>query len=167
MKQSQAKAMIDNESLIDARPLLDKEPFIDKEPLIDNEHWLNIAQKCPSPNFNHRPEDEISLLVIHNISLPPKQYGGPFVQDFFCNRLDINADPYFAEIAHLQVSSHLFIRRDGTIAWQTSGLKFKAAFSHATVPSRRSRNTFATRSAERMPSCRTIRFPRPPGTIPT
>lgn len=115
MKQSQTKAMIDDESLIDARPLLDKEPFIDKEPLIDNEHWLNIAQKCPSPNFNHRPEDEISLLVIHNISLPPKQYGGPFVQDFFCNRLDINADPYFAEIAHLQVSSHLFIRRDGTI----------------------------------------------------
>tara|TARA_B100001059_G_C17754497_1_gene539130 strand:+ start:711 stop:1343 length:633 start_codon:yes stop_codon:yes gene_type:complete len=77
--------------------------------------WLNIAQKCPSPNFNQRPEDEISLLVIHNISLPPKQYGGAFVEDFFCNRLNANAHPYFAEICHLEVSSHLFIRRDGSI----------------------------------------------------
>jgi AmpD protein len=76
--------------------------------------WLNIAQRCPSPNFNQRPENEISLLVVHNISLPPKQYGGPFVEDFFCNRLDKNAHPYFSEISHLQVSSHLFIRRDGS-----------------------------------------------------
>ena len=79
------------------------------------DHWLNIAQRCPSPNFNQRPENEISLLVVHNISLPPKQYGGPFVEDFFCNRLDLSADPYFSEISHLQVSSHLFIRRDGSV----------------------------------------------------
>ena len=77
--------------------------------------WLNIAQKCPSPNFNQRPENEISLLVVHNISLPPKQYGGPFVEDFFCNRLDVTVHPYFAEIGHLEVSSHLFIRRDGSL----------------------------------------------------
>jgi AmpD protein len=83
--------------------------------LIVNDHWLNVAQKCPSPNFNERPNNEISLLVIHNISLPPKQYGGPFVEDFFCNRLDASADSYFAEISHLQVSSHLFIRRDGSV----------------------------------------------------
>jgi len=79
------------------------------------EGWLNSAQRCPSPNCNQRPEEEVSLLVIHNISLPPKEYGGPFVADFFCNRLDANAHPYFSEISHLQVSSHLFIRRDGSV----------------------------------------------------
>jgi AmpD protein len=79
------------------------------------DHWLNIAQKCPSPNCNLRPNDEISLIVLHNISLPPKQYGGPFVEDFFCNRLDASAHPYFLEISHLEVSSHLFIRRDGSV----------------------------------------------------
>jgi AmpD protein len=80
-----------------------------------NEHWLNSAQRRPSPNFNQRPSGEVSLLVVHNISLPPKQYGGPFVEDFFCNRLDQSAHPYFAEIAQLEVSSHLFIRRDGSV----------------------------------------------------
>jgi len=80
-----------------------------------NEHWLNVAQKCPSPNFNQRPSDEVSLLVVHNISLPPKQYGGPYVEDFFCNRLDASVHPYFCEISQLEVSSHLFIRRDGSI----------------------------------------------------
>ena len=72
-----------------------------------NEHWLNVAQKCPSPNFNQRPNNEISLLVVHNISLPPKQYGGPYVEDFFCNRLDASVHPYFCEISQLEVSSHL------------------------------------------------------------
>ena len=80
-----------------------------------NEHWLNVAQKCPSPNFNQRPSNEVSLLVVHNISLPPKQYGGPYVEDFFCNRLDASVHPYFCEISQLEVSSHLFIRRDGSI----------------------------------------------------
>jgi len=79
------------------------------------DHWLNIAQKCPSPNVNQRPGEEISLLVVHNISLPPKQYGGPYVEDFFCNRLDPKAHPYFAEISSIEVSSHLFIRRDGSV----------------------------------------------------
>lgn len=85
------------------------------ENILIKDGWLNIAQSCPSPNFNLRPENEISLLVVHNISLPPKQYGGPFVEDFFCNRLDKTAHPYFEEISHLEVSSHLFIRRDGSI----------------------------------------------------
>lgn len=83
--------------------------------VVVNNHWLNIAQKCPSPNHNDRPEEEVSLVVVHNISLPPKQYGGGFVEDFFCNQLAIDAHPYFEEIAHLQVSSHLFIRRDGSV----------------------------------------------------
>lgn len=79
------------------------------------EHWLNIAQRRVSPNFNQRPEGEISLVVMHNISLPPKEYGGAFVEDFFCNKLDKHAHPYFSEIADLEVSSHLFIRRDGSV----------------------------------------------------
>lgn len=85
------------------------------EAAVGPDHWLNIARRCPSPNHNERPENEISLLVVHNISLPPKQYGDAFVEDFFCNQLALDAHPYFAEIAHLQVSSHLYIKRDGSL----------------------------------------------------
>ena len=78
--------------------------------------WLNIAQKIPSPNFNRRPENTgVSLLVIHNISLPPGEFGGGFVQQFFQNTLDTRAHPYFETIASLQVSAHLFIERDGKV----------------------------------------------------
>lgn len=70
----------------------------------------------PSPNFNARPAGcEPNLIVIHNISLPPRQFGTPYVTDFFLNRLDPSAHEYFASIAHLQVSSHLFIDRIGVI----------------------------------------------------
>lgn len=70
----------------------------------------------PSPNFNARPAGhEPNLIVIHNISLPPRQFGTPYVTDFFLNRLDPNAHDYFASIAHLQVSSHVFIDRQGTV----------------------------------------------------
>lgn len=55
------------------------------------------------------------MLVIHNISLPPGQYGGGYVQSFFQNCLEASAHPYFAEIASLQVSAHLLIERDGII----------------------------------------------------
>jgi len=78
--------------------------------------WLNSAIICKSPNFNKRPDNvEISLLVIHNISLPPGQFGGGYIQSFFQNRLDQAHDVYFAEIADLQVSSHLLIDRQGDI----------------------------------------------------
>lgn len=53
------------------------------------------------------------LLVIHNISLPPAQFGGSFVEAFFCNQLDAQAHPYFATIASLQVSAHCLIKRSG------------------------------------------------------
>ena len=70
----------------------------------------------PSPHFDDRPEGEkISLLVIHNISLPPGEYGGPHIDDLFMGRLDPGAHPYFEEIAGLRVSSHYLIRRDGTL----------------------------------------------------
>ena len=77
--------------------------------------WCDGIQHCPSPNFNQRPLGEISLLVIHNISLPPGQFGTGKVQAFFQNRLDVDEHPYFASIASLQVSAHFFIERDGAV----------------------------------------------------
>lgn len=76
--------------------------------------WLKYARRLASPNCDERPVlDEISLLVVHGISLPPRQYGGAFIEAFFCNRLDPGDHPYFAQIAALRVSAHLLIRRDG------------------------------------------------------
>lgn len=77
--------------------------------------WCDSVQHCPSPNFNQRPQGEVSLLVIHNISLPPGQFGTGKVQAFFQNRLDADEHPYFASIASLQVSAHFFIERDGAV----------------------------------------------------
>jgi len=57
----------------------------------------------------------IDLLVIHNISLPPGEFGGPYIEQFFCNALDKGAHPYFQDIATMRVSSHLLIRRDGEL----------------------------------------------------
>lgn len=77
--------------------------------------WFSGISHCPSPNFNQRPLGEISLLVIHNISLPPGQFGTGKVQEFFCNRLDAQAHPYFREIAGMRVSAHFLIGRDGAV----------------------------------------------------
>jgi AmpD protein len=78
--------------------------------------WLNGAVRRPSPNHDRRPPGtEIDLLVIHNISLPPGEFGGPWIDDLFLNRLDPAAHPYFAHIAQLRVSAHLLIRRDGSL----------------------------------------------------
>ncbi|SFH95438.1 AmpD protein [Pseudomonas guineae] len=77
--------------------------------------WCDGIQHCPSPNFNQRPLGEVSLLVIHNISLPPGEFGTGKVQAFFQNRLDADEHPYFASIASLQVSAHFFIERDGAV----------------------------------------------------
>ena len=83
---------------------------------------LDIAGVCagarwtPSPHHDPRPEDaEISLVVIHNISLPPGEFGGPWIDDLFLGRLDPEAHPYFQEIAGLRVSSHFLVRRDGEL----------------------------------------------------
>ncbi|MEL6710465.1 MAG: 1,6-anhydro-N-acetylmuramyl-L-alanine amidase AmpD [Pseudomonadota bacterium] len=86
-----------------------------KHQLSPEDIWLPNIRHTPSPNQNERPaEQPISLLVIHNISLPPGIFGGDAVEAFFQNRLDSAAHPFFAEIANLRVSSHLYIRRDGT-----------------------------------------------------
>lgn len=79
-------------------------------------HLLSNAKFIASPNCDNRPENTvIDLLVIHNISLPPRQFGGTEVIELFCNQLDPKAHPFFQQIANLKVSSHLFIRRTGEV----------------------------------------------------
>lgn len=74
------------------------------------------ARWVPSPNYGERPEGtSINLLVVHNISLPPGEFGGGYVEQFFQNRLDHDAHAYFEGIRALEVSAHLFIERDGSL----------------------------------------------------
>lgn len=76
---------------------------------------LDTAQQVSSPNQDARPADTvIDLIVIHGISLPPGQYGGPWIDALFTNTLDPSVHPYFREIHQLRVSAHLLIRRDGS-----------------------------------------------------
>jgi len=83
---------------------------------IDKQGWLTDTHHHPSPNFDQRPDNsDINLLVIHNISLPPEQFGENWIVDFFCNELDPSAHPYFKTISELTVSAHALIRRDGEI----------------------------------------------------
>ena len=77
--------------------------------------WLEEANKCPSPNFDNRINQEIDLIVLHSISLPPGIYGNSFIEDFFQNKLDQSKDHFFQEIKDLKVSSHFLIKRDGSI----------------------------------------------------
>jgi AmpD protein len=80
------------------------------------EDFLPGAKVHLSPNRDQRPGDsEVDLLVIHNISLPPGEFGGPWIDDLFLNRLDPSQHPYFDEIKGLRVSAHLLIRRDGEL----------------------------------------------------
>lgn len=79
-------------------------------------HCIAGAEYMPSPNCDDRPgHTNIDLLVIHNISLPPGEFANGCVKDFFLNRLDSNAHPYFQSIKDMRVSSHLFIERDGKL----------------------------------------------------
>lgn len=80
---------------------------------VDELGWVHEAECIPSPNHDDRPSGEIPLLVIHNISLPPDEFGGDGVQRLFTNTLDVNAHPYYQTIVGLTVSSHFYIRRDG------------------------------------------------------
>lgn len=74
------------------------------------------ARQVPSSNCDARPEDcEPDLIVLHGISLPPGEFGGPEIEALFTNCLDWDAHPYFAEIRGAEVSAHLLIRRDGEL----------------------------------------------------
>lgn len=70
----------------------------------------------PSPNWDERPPDcVIEALIVHAISLPPGEFGGPAIDALFCNRLDPSAHPYYQSICALRVSAHFLIRRAGDI----------------------------------------------------
>lgn len=78
--------------------------------------WLQSADIVPSMNHDARPDGEkVVLIVVHAISLPPEHFGGDGVMQLFTNSLNPDEHPYYAEIQHLRVSSHFFIRRDGAI----------------------------------------------------
>ena len=82
---------------------------------IDTQGLLVGGEYAPSPNCDERPAGLIELLVIHNISLPPDEFGGDGVRQLFTNTLDKDAHPYYQTLAGLEVSTHFFVRRDGRI----------------------------------------------------
>ncbi|MGI9342436.1 MAG: 1,6-anhydro-N-acetylmuramyl-L-alanine amidase AmpD [Gammaproteobacteria bacterium] len=89
-----------------------------KSPLrVDFESGLvEGARQISSPNHDDRPDHCVpELIVVHGISLPPGEFGGPWIDHLFTNRLDPHEHPYFREIVDAQVSSHLLIRRDGDV----------------------------------------------------
>ena len=97
--------------------------------IINAEGWLNQVHQVESPNFDARPTDSpIELIVVHNISLPPGQYGGGHVARLFTNTLDVSCDPFFAQIADTRVSAHLLIERDGRV---TQFVSFRDRAWHA------------------------------------
>jgi len=78
--------------------------------------WVEGARRMPSPNRDERPAgSEISLLLLHAISLPPGEYGGDAIERLFTNRLEPDAHPYFQQVSSLEVSAHFLIRRDGEV----------------------------------------------------
>ncbi len=84
---------------------------------VDRSGVIRAAAQIASPNCDERPAGaRISLLVIHGISLPPGEFGGPWIVELFTNKLKIAAHPYFAKLADLKVSAHFLIRRDGSLA---------------------------------------------------
>jgi AmpD protein len=86
-------------------------------PAIDTASGLLAdARYVASPNFDERPQNTApDLIVVHGISLPPGEFGGPWIDRLFTNSLPHDAHPYFAEVADLKVSSHVLIRRDAEI----------------------------------------------------
>lgn len=102
---------------------------------LDADGWWPTATRYDSPFVDERPDPaDITLLVIHNISLPGGRFGGHHVSDLFSGRLDYNADPSFADLRGLRVSSHFFIRRDGRVmqyasanarAWHAGASSFR------------------------------------------
>jgi AmpD protein len=83
---------------------------------LDAQGWLSGVRRVVSPNHDVRPaRTPIELLVIHNISLPPNEYGGDAVERFFTNTLDHAEHPYYEQLKGVRVSSHFLVRRDGQV----------------------------------------------------
>jgi AmpD protein len=87
--------------------------------VLDRQGWLQphaLVTHTPSPNFDRRPGGVApTLLVIHNISLPPGEFGGTEIPDFFQNKLNYESHPWLARLRGVTVSAHFLVRRDGTI----------------------------------------------------
>lgn len=100
---------------------------------LDASGWCSEARRATCTNFDQRPEGtEVSLLIVHNISLPPGEFGGDHIEDLFANRLDCDAHPYFDQLRGLRVSSHFLIRRDGSVVQfvSTDARAWHAGVSH-------------------------------------
>jgi N-acetyl-anhydromuramoyl-L-alanine amidase len=84
---------------------------------VDAQGWVDGARKLPSPNFEPRPQGmQPTLIVVHNISLPPGEFGGSAIAELFQNRLDCDAHPYYdAHLRGVRVSAHFVIHRDGVL----------------------------------------------------
>ncbi len=101
-------------------------------------HKLVAVEQLNSPNFNERPENcPVDMVVVHNIALPPGEFGGPYIAQLFLNQLDINAHPHFRVLAGLKVASHVVIYRDGSVQQFVS---FDKRAWHAGVSSYQGRN---------------------------
>ena len=100
--------------------------------IVDAAGYVTAARQITSPNFDARPAHEISMIVLHNISLPPNEYGGAGVVQLFTNCLNPNEHPYYADIYTRKVSAHFFIRRDGELVQFVSCLQraWHAGASH-------------------------------------
>lgn len=99
--------------------------------------WLTGVRRVESPNCDARPVDaDLGLIVVHGISLPPGKFGGPGIDQLFCNSIDVSEDPYYEKIIDLRVSSHVLITRDGKL---TQYVPFGARAWHAGVSCYRDR----------------------------
>ena len=88
----------------------------EKHTMIDALGWYGAARKVESPFYDLREKpDDISLLVVHNISLPPGEFGGPYIEQLFTGTLKAESHPFFKVIAGIKVSAHCLIRRDGEV----------------------------------------------------
>jgi AmpD protein len=94
-------------------PATHRAPFLDPDPVTG---LIPGARQVLSPNCDDRPPGvEADLIVLHGISLPPGEFGGPWIDRLFTNDLPADAHPYFAEVAALRVSAHALVRRDGEV----------------------------------------------------
>lgn len=99
--------------MLERRSATSREPFLAVDPETGR---VAGARQAPSPNCDDRPAGvRPDLIVLHGISLPPGEFGGPWIDRLFANDLPPDAHPYFAEVAGLRVSSHLLVRRDGEV----------------------------------------------------
>ncbi|MDR3414114.1 MAG: 1,6-anhydro-N-acetylmuramyl-L-alanine amidase AmpD [Formivibrio sp.] len=84
--------------------------------VIDTDGWLCAARRVPSPNFDARADGVcVDMVVLHNISLPPGEFGGEDIERLFTNTLDCTMQPFYTGLRDLRVSAHFLLRRDGEL----------------------------------------------------